>query len=546
MTLSDDQVRDLMQRVAGDVSTTFTADDVMRGDHVVATRSRGRTASPLLGVAAAVIAIIAVAGIALLVGRDGGPEPDDRPLAQRLGSVGEPPAESFEQPWWTSPVELSPATRVTLDGEPQADDRSVFAVGTVSDVVPITGTVWRDEPMIEGQAGTWVLTLPFNDPEADRAVVGVLLSVTDGLAGGDSVLPNEMTVELSLPSPTDVDSLRDELVGMPLAGLFWRLPEVAYPDDIWQAHPALYSAGEWLGRVEGDMIVGLWPGAGFDLQPTPIAEMLAGAGDITLETIDGTPTVVEPEPAPDPAAGETADDETAAPDVEAAPVVLRPTISSEVCRDGVADGDARRASPIDGPLQPFAIAQASPFPIQIVGEVDDPAQPFAVLLRYTSASQRWPTGVRVFDSGNGEGSWILQDGTWAYVRSRGMTEDELVALTRRMTPRALSHPVPGFDLSAGSGPQVLHEHLNTGLRAASAVFTCTVSTGGGDVPYSVLVAGFGEPVLAYLAVIDRSPPLAVRRNGDGVLLISGPDLPEAPTLDDVVDADQATWDSLLD
>lgn len=546
MTLSDDQVRDLMQRAADDVSTSFTADDVMRGDHVVATRSRGRTASPLLGVAAAVIAIVAVAGIAFLVGRDGRPEPDDRPLAQRLGSVGEPPAESFEPLWWTSPVELSPATRVTLDGEPQVDERNVFAVGTVTDVVPITGTVERNEPMIEGQAGTWFLTVPFNDRDADRAVVGVVLSVSDGVTGGDEDLPDEMTVTLSLPSPTDVDSLRDELVGIKLAGLFYRLPEVAYPDDIWQAHPTLYSAGEWLGRVDGDMIVGLVPGVGFDLQPTPIAEMLAGAGDITLETIDGTPTVVEPQPAPDPAAGETADDGTAAPDVEAQPIVLRPTISSEVCRDGVAEGDARRASAIDGPLQPFAIAQASPFPIQIVGEVDDPAQPFAVLLRYVTASQRGPTGVRVYDNGNGEASLGLQDGTWAYVRSRGMTEDELVALTRRMTPRALSHPVPGFDLTGRSGPQVLHEHLNTGLRTASAVFACTASTAVGDVPFRVLVAGFGEPVLAYLAVIDRSPPLAVRRNGDGVLLISGPDLSEAPTLDDVVDADQATWDSLLD
>jgi hypothetical protein len=292
MTLSDDQVRDLMQRAAGDVSTTFTADDVMRGDHVVATLQRGRRGSPLLGVAAAVIAIVAVAGIAFLVGRDGGPEPDDRPLAQRLAPASESPAETLP-PWWTSPVELSPATRVTLDGELQANDRSVFAVGTVTDVVPITGTVWRDEPMIEGQAGTWVLTVPFNDPEADRAVVGVLLSVSDGVAGGDSDLPEAMTVELSLPSPTDVDTLRDELVGMQLAGLFSRLPEVAYPDDIWQAHPALYSAGEWLGRVEGDTIVGLVPGVGFDLQPTPIAEMLVGAGDITLETIDGTPTVLD-------------------------------------------------------------------------------------------------------------------------------------------------------------------------------------------------------------------------------------------------------------
>jgi hypothetical protein len=536
MTLSDDQLRDLMQRVAGDVSATFTADDVMRGDHVVATRPRGRTSSPLLGVAAAVIAIVAVAGIAFLVGRDGGPEPDDRPLAQRLGPVAEPPADTFLQPWWTSPVELSPATRVTLDGELQVDERSVFAVGTATDVVPITGTVERNEPMIEGQPGRWNLTVPFNDPDADRAVVGIVLSISEGVAGGDSDLPDEMTVTLSLPSPTDVDSLRDELVGIQLAGLFWRLPEVAYPDDIWQAHTTLYSVGEWLGRVEGDMIVGLVPGVGFDLQPTPIADMLAGAGDITLETIDGTPTIVEPTPA---------DDETAAPDVEAQQIVLRPTISSEVCRDGVAEGDARRASAFDGSFQPFALAQAEPIPIQIVGEVDDPAQPFAVLLRYVSASQRWASGVRVYDNGNGEAASDLQDGTWAYVRSRGMTEDELVALTRRMTPRELSHPVPGFDLTGRSGPQLLHEHLNTGLRAASATFTCTVSTAASDVPYSVLVAGFGEPVLAYLAVIDRSPPLAVRRNGDGVLVIIGPDLPEAPTLDDVVDADQATWDELL-
>ena len=537
MTLSDDRLRDLMVSSVEDVHATFSIAEVMRDDRAVAPAQRTRHASPLLAVAA-VMVIVAVAAIAVFVGRDSGPSPDDRPLALRLSPVAEPPAETLP-PWWTSPVELSPATRVTLDGEPQVKERNVFAVGTVTDVVAITGTVERNEPMIEGQAGTWFLTVPFNDPDADRAVVGVVLSVSEGVSDGDSELPDEMTVTLSLPSPTDVDSLREELVGMQVAGLFWRLPEVAYPDDIWQAHPVLHSVGEWLGRVEGDTIVGLVPGVGFDLQPTPIADMLAGAGDITLETIDGTPTPVETEPTPGPA------DETAVPDVDAAPVVVRPTISSEVCRDGVAEGDARQADVIDGSFQPFTIAQAEPIPIQIVGEVDDPAQPFAVLLRYESASQRWPTGVRVFDNGNGEASLDLQDGTWAYVRTRGMSEDELIALTRRMTPRAVSHPVPGFDLTGRSGPQVLHEHLDTGLRAASAVFTCTVSAAGGDVLYSVLVAGFGEPVLAYLAVIDRSPPLAVRRNGDGVLLIIGPDLPEAPALDDVVDADQATWDSLL-
>jgi hypothetical protein len=541
MTLADDRIRDLMVRSVEDVHTTFSVADVMRDDRAVALAPRSRRASPLLAVAAALIAVVAVAAIAVFVGRDSGPSPDDRPLALRLSPVAEPPADTLP-PWWTSPIELSPATRVTLDGEPRVDERNVFAVGSVTDVVPITGTVERSEPMIEGQAGRWNLTVPFNDRDADRAVVGVVLSVSEGVAGGDSDLPEEMTVTLSLPSPTDVDSLRDELVGMQVAGLFWRLPEVAYPDDIWQAHPALHSVGEWLGRVEGDTIVGLVPGVGFDVQPTPIAEMLVGAGDITLETIDATPTLVEPEPAPD---DEVVDDETAAPDVEAAPVVLRPTISSEVCRDGVAEGDARRASPIDGPLQPFAIAQAEPIPIQIVGEVDDPAQPFAVLLRYESASQRWPAGVRVYDNGNGEASLDLQDGTWAYVRSRGMTEDELIALTRRMTPRAVSHPVPGFDLTGRSGPQLLHEHLNSGFGQRGARFICDVRTSTGRVTYSVVVMGLGEPVLAYLAVIDRTPPLAVRRNGDGVLLIIGPDMPEAPTLDDVVDADQATWDALL-
>ena len=55
----------------------------------------------------------------------------------------------------------------------------------------------------------------------------------------------------------------------------------------------------------------------------------------------------------------------------------------------------------------------------------------------------------------------------------------------------------------------------------------------------------GDPIFGYGGVIDRSVPLAVGMIDGTVVVIDGRDDPAAPTVSDVVNADQSTWDELL-
>ena len=55
----------------------------------------------------------------------------------------------------------------------------------------------------------------------------------------------------------------------------------------------------------------------------------------------------------------------------------------------------------------------------------------------------------------------------------------------------------------------------------------------------------GDPVYVYFGIVDVSRPYAVGVNGTGAITIEGTPGPTAPTLQQVTNADPATWTQLL-
>ena len=54
----------------------------------------------------------------------------------------------------------------------------------------------------------------------------------------------------------------------------------------------------------------------------------------------------------------------------------------------------------------------------------------------------------------------------------------------------------------------------------------------------------GDPVFVFFGIIDVPRPYAVGVNGDGAITIEGLPDPDAPTLQQVTNADPATWAAL--
>ena len=194
-------------------------------------------------------------------------------------------------------------------------------------------------------------------------------------------------------------------------------------------------------------------------------------------------------------------------------------------------------------------------PIQVIGDPEmGAAGPFAIVLRYQDSTRApsgdmidingFPVGISTHPNGNGEATWNMIDGSQGYLRSRGLSRDEIVAIVASLTPRDPDAPVGGFDYGADgpTGLEILHERMNTQVSEGSTSSSqCTIP--GATVGYSVSILT-GDPVYEFGGVIDRPAPLSVGMRDGVVLVISGPDLPGAPTVDDVIEADETLWNEL--
>lgn len=234
--------------------------------------------------------------------------------------------------------------------------------------------------------------------------------------------------------------------------------------------------------------------------------------------------------------------------------ITRPTTDPSIC----APQSARGVEFTDHTLTLFAISREAPIPIQIIGDqAGDSYQEFALVERFFASSSISVGGddfeiagnhvrVAAYPNGNGNARWVLPDGSIAYLRSRGLDRPALEAIIARLTPRDRTAPIPGFDFDSTTGGAtqfaILHEHLNTGLDGKVATVDCVSPTTGYSYTISAVDA---DPIVAYGGVIDRPVPLEVGVNSGTLIVINGRADPSAPTIADVVNADDENWAALL-
>jgi hypothetical protein len=184
-----------------------------------------------------------------------------------------------------------------------------------------------------------------------------------------------------------------------------------------------------------------------------------------------------------------------------------------------------------GPVTLFARPSSAPLPVQLLASApDDLTAPYAVVERFF-ADQRasggprdsvdvngQPARVHVGEHGQGEVQWLLPDGTEAYLRSRGFSQDQLVEIARALQPRPTNAAVPGFDLAppAPMGLTIVDE--TTQLSGDSTSTSCTLATG------VRVTAVFlrGDPVFQFAVALDWSPLPTLTRVGGEIVSIVAP------------------------
>ena len=252
----------------------------------------------------------------------------------------------------------------------------------------------------------------------------------------------------------------------------------------------------------------------------------------TSSTTTTTTTTPAPVPAPD--------------------VITRPYVDPTVCGPGAkAEYTSRNATWV-----PFSVGPEQTIPLQVFASPSNGvAKPFAVVLRLAGINNDRandhpvsingaPVSITIWHDGNQQAAWTLTDGTWAYLRSRDLDQAAIVALIARLTPRDRSAPIPGFDLAPSTAPDalnLLYEHLNTDLSGTVKRFQCRTEPNQGIYHIDVVQ---GDPVFVYFGVLDRPRPYFVGVNGSGAITIDGYRDNTAITLDDITDADPATWEAL--
>ena len=126
--------------------------------------------------------------------------------------------------------------------------------------------------------------------------------------------------------------------------------------------------------------------------------------------------------------------------------------------------------------------------------------------------------------------------------------DTIVTLIGGLQPRPPDAALLGFDLAATSRTHpdlaILHEDVNTGHNGRGAWYACRDPQT--DIIYRVQTLA-GDPLLQYTGIVDRPRPVDVGIADDTIIVVSGaPWKPEGLfSANQVVNTDQATWDTLL-
>ena len=291
--------------------------------------------------------------------------------------------------------------------------------------------------------------------------------------------------------------------------------------------------------------------------PLPGATV-ASTAPTSVEIVSTTSEAPESTVTPETTASTTTTTTTTTTIAEVEPLV-RPIIDPAIC-DPTSAWETDGGRVIDD-LTLFARPSGLPVPIQVIGNpVGGEAKPFALIQRFYDRPEDSVTArpdvvdidgrsvvVEVYPNGNGNASWDLDDGSTAYLRSRGLDRGEITRVVAALTPRSADADVPGFDFDRsaelGSGLQLVAEQMNTAVRFGPGAGAECVVPGSG---YSFRVSTYsgGDAVFRFGSAIDRPAPVAVGVVGDRVVMIEGyigENAPAPPGVDDVVNTDEATW-----
>lgn len=235
--------------------------------------------------------------------------------------------------------------------------------------------------------------------------------------------------------------------------------------------------------------------------------------------------------------------------------VVRPIVDPSICAaTGRWGGDFE-----DLTWNLFARSSVGAISIQIIGDPErGPTGPYAMLLRYTDrragveGRETEPIGGFVvaldeFPNGNAHVFWNLDDGGEGYLRSRGLDREAVVGILEGLTVRGETDPEPGFDYvpaDATASVELLHEGIWRTYSGSYAGIECT--SADGEARYRIgATYDADDPIVEYAFVSDRPAPIDVGYRDGSLIIIDGfGNHPDAPTVGDVDNADDATWNAI--
>jgi hypothetical protein len=239
----------------------------------------------------------------------------------------------------------------------------------------------------------------------------------------------------------------------------------------------------------------------------------------------------------------------AAPRTTATIPLTRPLIELDECQSTWA-----RQLPAGMLDNLFARRSSAPYSIQVFGDPANPyGAPFAVVERFfadqrlTGSEYRAPPGRTIFNhrSGRSSAEWLLADGSEAYLNTRDLPDETVVALAAALQPRPADAWIPGFDLPVPPARlELLDEAVSAIDMPERALSGCVV---GSRLAVTVLVVG-GRPLARFAALIDRPSPLPLARqldDGRTMIAAGNPGTDPGRALDAVRQATQAEWAALL-
>ncbi len=211
---------------------------------------------------------------------------DTRSLSARLEAKSA--SVALSEPAYRSAAEAAPLTRFVIDGKPAVAVSSVFAVGTVDSVVAGVGLDYDGYTPSTADSGQQTAPeVEFGSDASDLDVVVVSLDARTGVRSDGSDVSGPVSFLLAVPAPTDLESLREQLIGVDVGVLLNESESgLSLGPDVLE----VVGFDTFLGKVAGESVeFGTLTTSPLNLQPETvlIGDLLQGAGTIEVRYENG-------------------------------------------------------------------------------------------------------------------------------------------------------------------------------------------------------------------------------------------------------------------